>query len=140
MKYDLTGKWYVIYSNFPMWIKGDKKNPFFYYGKPVNGKFSDTVEYYRHGKRKTIEGTDVITDNGFIWRGKGLLKIIKSRWEILDYYPEHKIAIIHFHKTFFTPQGFDVISRKKEINLQIEKEIFTRLECLGIKNKMVKIQ
>ncbi|MCD8030911.1 MAG: hypothetical protein LUF85_08870 [Bacteroides sp.] len=118
MEYDLTGKWYVLYSNFPMWLKGNKKNPSFHYGVPANGSFSDTVEYVQNGRIKKMEGTDTIQDNKFIWRGKGLLKFVKSQWEIMDYSQKDGIAIIHFDKTLFTPQGYDVISRQKKQSIQ----------------------
>ncbi len=140
MEYDLTGKWYVLYSSFPMWLKGDKKNPSFSYGSPVNGSFSDTVEYYKQERRKTIEGTDTIQGMKFIWRGKGLLRFVKSQWEILDYNSEHNIAIIRFDKTFFTPQGYDIISRQKLIDATVEKELFVRLNRLRIKDKLTKIE
>lgn len=28
---ELEGKWYIISTNFPMWLKGDKINPNFNY-------------------------------------------------------------------------------------------------------------
>ncbi|MCD7977945.1 MAG: hypothetical protein LUG51_12635 [Tannerellaceae bacterium] len=136
MEYDLSGKWYVLYSTFPMWLKGDKKNPSFHYGTPANGRFSDTVEYEQKGTIKKIEGTDTIQGTTFIWRGK----FIKSRWEILYYNPKDGTAIIHFDKTLFTPEGYDVISREKTIHPTIEKELFIHLHDLGIKDKLIKIQ
>ncbi|MCC8153539.1 MAG: hypothetical protein LIP01_04615 [Tannerellaceae bacterium] len=140
MEYDLSGKWYILYSNFPMWLKGNKKNPSFYYGTPENGRFSDTVEYEQNDTIKKIQGTDSIQGTKFIWRGKGLLRFVKSQWEILYFNPKDGIAIIHFDKTLFTPEGYDVISREKTIHPTIEKELFIQLYKLDIKDKLIKIQ
>jgi hypothetical protein len=77
----LEGKWFIHYSNFPMWLKGDKLNPTFTYTVGQQGSktgLKDAVQYLKKGVLKQISGFDTPTDStnqSFIWRGAGLLKL-----------------------------------------------------------------
>lgn len=120
-----------------MWLKGNKTHPTFNYTAiNKNGKviLKDEVKYVKGGKEKMISGYDYPTDEGssFLWRGKGLLRIAKSRWEIIYYDKVFQFAIIRFKKTAFTPAGIDVISREKNISVEVKKQISNKLKELGI--------
>ena len=58
---ELEGKWHIILTNFPMWLKGDKKNPNFNYKiaerDSVMGLI-DEVKYKQNGQTKSINGFD----------------------------------------------------------------------------------
>ncbi len=112
----IAGTWFICSSNFPMWLKGDKQSPTFTYTplaeKP--GVLLDEVTYQKKGKEKVITGYDYPDDSksqGFIWRGKGILGLLKSRWQIRLMDPEGQWAVIYFSKTLVTPAGVDIISR-----------------------------
>ncbi len=143
---DLEGKWYIHYSDFPMWLKGDKLYPTFNYkvGKrDGNAGLHDEVVYEKKGRQKRIVGFDTPTDPGnttFVWRGNGLLSLLKSKWEILHLDAEQQWAIIHFQKTLFTPEGYDVISREKWLGDRRELEIRKQLKVLGIDALLVRIR
>lgn len=118
----LVGTWFICYSNFPMWLKGDKTEPTFNYtittrkGKKV---LLDEVKYLKKGKPKTITGYDYQEDKdstAFTWRGKGILGVLKSKWRVALLDPKGEWAVIAFSKTLFTPAGVDIISRKPEIS------------------------
>ena len=56
---DIQGRWYVIQSNFPMWLKGKKTNPTFNYSiieRKGDTALLDEVKYLKKGKNKTITG------------------------------------------------------------------------------------
>ena len=100
-----------------MWLKGDKTNPTLNYtiierkGEKV---LLDEVKYIKNGKQKTITGYDRINpanSNAFKWRGKGLLSLSTSKWEIRLKGPQGQWAISWFSKTLFTPEGVDILSR-----------------------------
>lgn len=139
--FQLEGKWFIVMSNFPMWLKGDKDSPSFNYAvvKRKNGMFlSDRVSYFQKGKEKEINGFDKVisADNSeFIWRGRGILKLLKSRWEVLYMDPKNQWAIIYFEKTLFTPEGYDVISRHKSPDADFEA-INYKLDELGVKSEL----
>lgn len=117
----LIGTWFICSTNFPMWTKGDKLHPTFNYtlaaqkGKQV---LFDEVKYLKKGKQKSIQGYDRQDKNDpsrFTWRGKGLLFIAKSNWQVVLKDPKGNWVVIHFSKTLFTPEGVDVICRKPRL-------------------------
>ncbi len=115
----LEGTWHIIYTNFPMWLKGDKTDPMISY--MIENKnnvigLRDQVDYQNNGKISSIIGFDKTLNNlntKFEWRGKGIISLLTSNWEII--YMEDKLdwLIIHFEKTIFTPAGYDVLSKNK---------------------------
>jgi hypothetical protein len=112
----LEGTWYVVATNFPMWLKGDRTNPRFIYGAEVNGRFDDTVEYEQGGRTKQILGVDTIeSPNTFVWRGKGWLRFFTSRWQIISVSADEQLVALSFTKTLFTPAGVDIISRSPKV-------------------------
>jgi lipocalin len=135
---NLEGKWYIHYSNFPMWLKGDKLNPSFTYTVAQQGQKSglkDAVQYVKKGVVKQISGFDTPTDStnqSFIWRGAGLLKFVTSRWHFIYVNPNQNWAIIQFEKTIFTPAGYDVIARQTQLAPEIHQQIQSYLKKLNI--------
>lgn len=131
---DLEGSWYINQSNFPMWLKGDKTHPKFYYQiatKKGQQGLLDVVSYHKNNKIHQIKGFDqVLTkDNSqFLWRGKGLLSWVTSQWGILYLSPQKDWAIIYFEKTWFTPAGYDVISKYPQLSNQQAQTIQEQLQ------------
>ena len=133
---ELKGRWYIHLTNFPMWLKGNRTNPTFNYTiQEKNGVvgLNDEVSFLKKGKQTAIHGFDTplnIGNTKFEWRGKGWMKILKSRWEIL--HTTEEWAIIYFEKTLFTPKGYDVIARNETLSKELLIEINTKLEILNI--------
>ena len=131
----LAGTWFVVSTNFPMWTKGTKKEPAFHYtieqrkGETV---LDDKVTYRKNNKEKSISGIDrqdPENPNAFTWRGKGLLKIARSKWEVRLMDEDKQWAVIYFTKTLFTPEGVDVISRDRAISAETLVVIKKRMEA-----------
>ena len=137
---ELAGVWYIIKTNFPMWLKGDRTNPVFDYSKgEKNGKTGlvDHVRFEKNGKKKSIDGFDFpqnANNTKFIWRGAGWLSFVTSRWEIIELRDD--IAMIYFEKTLFTPEGYDVISREKQLTEDQEETVSKWLEKYEIDGLM----
>ena len=117
---NLEGTWYVIASNFPLWTKGNRTQPRFIYSnlRSVDGRecMDDTVQYVEGGRSKTIVGIDTQEQPGkpsYLWRGRGLLKLFTSRWEIISVASDEKCLALSFTKTWVTPAGVDIISRTR---------------------------
>jgi hypothetical protein len=136
--HDLEGRWYVVLSNFPMWLKGDKTSPNLNYAVETKGAVTglrDEVISQKRGKPQSIVGFDTPLDGAntrFQWRGKGLLALLTSRWEIVHLEAHGEWAIIHFEKTLFTPEGYDVIARRKELSSEMLADIQLALRECGI--------
>ncbi len=111
----LPGTWSVAATNFPMWLDGRRHNPEFAY-ETIDGDelmFADTVSYTTaDGEPKTILGTDRLRGDEFVWRGQGLLKLVKSRWQVVGADDAFDIAVIRFSRSRLSPAGIDVIVRK----------------------------
>lgn len=124
----LLGTWFICSTNFPMWTKGDKLNPTFNYSL-VEGKTEvmfDEVKFTKKGKPRSIKGYDRPDESDpskFTWRGKGLLFIAKSKWQVVLKDPQGKWAVIYFSKTLFTPEGVDIISRVPKLTETQLKQI-----------------
>lgn len=131
--YWLSGRWYVISTDFSMWLKGDKRDPQFHYSLTVSHgvpALEDKVTYTKHGKLRTITGVDLLQDNrgrAFTWHGKGLLGLLQSKWEIRLMDEQAGWAVILFDKTIFTPGGVDIISRYDTINGALLADIKKRM-------------
>ena len=104
----LKGRWHITHSTLPIWK--DKRNVTISYsvlpdkGRKGDGgessegdegldgcKLEDVIEYQEQGKSKvhTVKGIDTISpDNNtssWNWRGKGIIKIASSHWEVLGW-------------------------------------------------------
>ena len=145
----LVGTWFICSTNFPMWTKGNKTNPAFNYTIIVKNDGSkilgDNVGYLKNGKSRSIKGfdhPDKKDSTAFIWRGKGLLGLLKSRWRVALLDPAHNWAVIYFSKTAFTPEGVDIISRRQslsketieQVKLQMLKDTVLKTHVASLKN------
>jgi len=118
----LVGTWFICSTNFPMWLKGDKLDPTFTYSTTTKSAsvpvLLDEVNYRKKGELKTLTGYDYQEkDNpsAFVWRGKGLLSLVRSHWRVALLDTNGQWAVIWFSKTFFTPEGVDIISRQSNL-------------------------
>ncbi len=132
----LSGKWTVQATNFPMWLKGDKLRPTFMYTPLEDGRLLDEVQYQRksNGDVETITGYDQYDSQtgGFVWRGKGLLIIARSKWRVLDVAIDGQMAVIEFSKTLFTAAGIDVITRLSDFDHTMQKYAVDTMSRIGI--------
>ena len=121
----LEGQWYINLTTFPMWLKGDKTAPSLNYKvqtkRSIKG-LSDTVIYTKNGQQKTIEGFDTPKENNsFVWRGKGILSLLTSKWRIAHHDTINNWMIIVFEKTRI---NFFIKNRKKFFILIIKFYFF----------------
>ncbi|OAP54726.1 hypothetical protein AYL99_11174 [Fonsecaea erecta] len=115
----LQGTWKVTHSTLPMW-KNNRNVTITYTSLPENAEhLDDLVEYQpltsdKHKRVEGIDTPDAHTKAAYSWRGKGLLKIASSRWEILGYGEEEGGWVVtYFQKTLFTPAGIDIYARRR---------------------------
>ncbi len=143
----LEGKWYVVATNFPMWL--DKKNtdPNFNYTnfREKNGKliFDDCVMYSKSKSPKKIKGKDKQKKSDelkFAWRGKGLLALFKSNWRVIASDKEGRWIVIYSTKTLVSPEGVDVIARKKDLSEKEIQGILAHLDKTYIKKSIEILQ
>lgn len=142
----LAGTWHIHYTNFPMWLKGDKLHPTFNYiiaDKKSKQGLTDIVRYQKNGKTKEIVGFDTpmnAENTQFKWRGKGLLWMFSSKWEVKYYDETLEWALIYFSKTIATPEGYDVITRKPQLDAGQEAAILNKLKELRLENLLTQLK
>ena len=115
----LHGSWHVTHSTLPMWKKNKNVKITYTPLKAPAGALDDLVEYspINGDKYKSVRGIDTPDPTrhaAYNWKGKGLLKIASSHWEVLGYGNEEGGWIVtFFSKTMFTPAGIDVYARRQ---------------------------
>ncbi len=136
----LEGKWFVVATNFPMWLEAKNTEPNFNYTnfREKKGKlvFDDCVLYSKNKSPKKIKGKDKQKNNEelkFSWRGKGLLALFKSNWRVIASDKEGRWIAIYSTKTLVSPEGVDIIARKKDLSEHEIKAIIAHLEKSYIK-------
>ncbi len=130
----LVGTWHVVATTFPMWLEGRRAQPTFTYAnaRVEHGvtRFDDTVGYFENGVPGTIEGVDTqhaITPTHFTWRGRGLLALVSSEWDVVLLGPDAEWAVIAFTPTLFTPAGLDIVARAPRLEPETLQAITAQL-------------
>lgn len=138
----LEGKWFIIMTNFPMWLKGDRYIPSFNYKVGKKGGeigLFDQVKFIKNKKERTIKGFDSVLDSSghkFEWRGFGILALFKSRWEVVYVHEDQLWILIKFQKTWLSPAGYDVISKSQNLSSTSLGNIKIKLDDLGINENL----
>ncbi|KAL9056528.1 MAG: hypothetical protein Q9162_002904 [Coniocarpon cinnabarinum] len=121
----------------------NKRNVRIAYTRLPGNKLDDLVTYQNMESTevKSVHGIDTPKKDGaYLWRGKGVLKVASSKWEVLgwggggshvaqtptlgnlqigdnahteDGIESEQWVVTYFAKTRFTPAGIDVYSRKR---------------------------
>lgn len=143
---DWEGRWYIVLTNFPMWLKGDKTSPSLNYTAQARGGIMglrDEVLSWKNGKQTTILGFDTpegADNRRFVWRGRGILSLLTSVWELVYIDSTRHWAIIHFEKTLFTPEGYDVVCRAKQLSPKELAAVQVKLAEIGIIERLQPIR
>ena len=140
----LEGKWYVVATNYSMWLNSKNTNPYFNYTnfREQNRKlkFDDCVTYTKSNTEKKIKGRETQKNDNelkFVWRGKGLLGMFKSKWRVIATDKEGRWIAIYFSKTVVSPEGVDIIARKKNLSDNEIKGIIEHIDKAYIKKPIV---
>ncbi|MGW6270157.1 MULTISPECIES: hypothetical protein [unclassified Streptomyces] len=116
----LAGTWHIACSSFPMWLRGGRTDATFTYTPLPQGtsgapRMRDEVAYRSRGRRRRILGIDTrLTDRPgsvYRWRGRGLLAVLSSEWEVRELGADDAWAVIVFSRSLVTPAGVDVVVR-----------------------------
>ena len=139
----LEGKWHVVATNFPMWLNPANTDPNFNYTnfREKNGKllFDDCVMYSKNKSPEQLKGKDKQKKSDelkFVWRGKGFLALFKSKWRVIASDKEGRWIAIYSAKTLVSPEGVDIIARKKNLSETEIKGIISHLDKDFIKKEI----
>ena len=131
----LPGVWSIGATNFPMWLRGDRLGPTFGYELLRESPLTlrDTVSYFtREGEEKSILGVDRYRHGEFVWRGRGLLSLFRSRWTVAGIDDEERFAVIRFSKTLATPAGTDIIVPQGSDASELRRWVSESTDAVGL--------
>ena len=131
----LPGTWNVRSTNFPMWLTRERKSPKFTYSIVSESPLTlrDDVSYLTEGNLEKHQlGTDKWAHDGFIWRGKGLLKLVTSRWSIIGVNDESTVIAIRFQKSLVSPAGIDILTREGVVVDELRSLVARNTETFGL--------
>ena len=131
----LPGSWTVAATSFPMWLSGERRDPTFTY--QVLGTdplvLSDDVSYLtKDGLEKHILGRDRWYHGGFVWRGKGWLRLVSSHWAVTGASDDGSVLALHFSRSIATPAGMDIIVREGTVHPELRAMIAGSSEDFGL--------
>jgi hypothetical protein len=124
----LLGTWHIQFTNFPMWLKGEKSHPALTYSVHSRpDQIIDVVTYEYRNQVRGIRGRDrYLGERRFRWRGAGFLCFLTSNWEVAHMSCECDWAIIRFEKSLFSPAGHDIVARQSRVSDSMAKEMISR--------------
>jgi hypothetical protein len=144
----LMGAWYILITNYGFWrarthprIEYDPLEPDVA-GRP---RFRDSLRYRQSDllgrvRRKLLVGVDVAEREGqFVWRGEGLMRLIKSRWCVPLVDPNDRWAVTWFARSNVgTAAGLDIYTRDPSIPQALLDEILAQIRAhpfLGVPDR-----
>ena len=132
----LPGDWNVQATNFPMWLGGARSKPRFRYQLISRDPLvlADDVSYIstENGQERHILGTDTLRGEEFVWRGKGLLRLVASHWSVAGASDDATVAAIRFSKSAVSPAGIDIIVRAGTEHPELRALIARNTELFGL--------
>ena len=131
----LPGTWNVRSTNFPMWLTRERKSPRFTYTVVKENPLTlrDDVSYLTESNlEKHVLGTDKWAHEGFVWRGKGLLRFVTSRWSISGMNDESTVVAIRFQKSLASPAGIDILTREGVVVEELRSLVARNTEQFGL--------
>ncbi|MFD2831033.1 hypothetical protein [Corticicoccus populi] len=133
----LPGTWIIKGTTFPMWTSGKRLSPAITYTLKQSNplKFFDLVTYTNKNKIKEIKGIDHFREGQFVWRGNGILKLLKSKWEVI--FINDDLLIIQFQSSLVTPSGLDILTRKEHPDFDVKKYVENNLPGLNLTEEML---
>lgn len=114
----LEGTWFIVASDQPTWISGEKSSPALHYkvtgAEEGRATLEDRVTFVESGAPSELRGRDTQEAEGalsFTWRGTGALSLVSTSWRVMHVAPDKSWAITFYEKTIATPAGVAIISR-----------------------------
>ena len=129
------GTWHIIVTNYGYWRS--RTNPTVTY-EPLSGPqrtWRDTLRFRKRGllgeKAGALGGVDVELEPGrFLWRGDGLLRVIKSPWWVLIVDPGYTWAVTYFARSNVgTAPGMDVYGRRPDLEPALMDDILAQVRA-----------
>jgi len=130
------GAWYILATNYGFWR--ERTHPRIEYALlPGEGprRFSDQLRFRQIGllgsRAKLLAGTDEELRPGeFVWRGAGMLALIRSRWCVPLIDPAGQWAVTYFARSNVgTAPGLDLYTRAPSIEQRTLDQVLEQVRA-----------
>lgn len=110
----LPGTWVIAATNLPVWLTGERAEPRLTYDlvsrEPL--VLSHGVSFVSgEDDAKPEVWQDTFRDEQFVRRGKGLQRIVPSRWEVSGWGANGAVLALRYFAALKAPSGLDIVVR-----------------------------
>ena len=102
-------------TNYPMWLTRERKSPRFTFEliSPSPLTLRNDLSYFtRDNLEKHIVGVDKWARDSLVYRGRGLLWVLQTRWAVIGTNTDETVLAIRFEKSLASPAGIHVLVRE----------------------------
>ncbi len=131
----LPGRWEILATNFPVWLLTAHINPSIEYevlkedplvlGSVIRFETED-------GEEKAVYGRSRWTGEGFIRRGTGFRRFLKSRWSVGGVSEAGHVVTIRTEKSMVFPDGVTLIVRDDVDTEQLRAHVANNSTRFGL--------
>ncbi len=132
------GTWHIVVTNYAYWRHRAAPTVTYEPLPDRDGRraWRDTLRWKKRGllggvKDGTLGGVDVeLAPARFLWRGDGVLRLIKSPWWVLLVGEDHDWAVTYFARSNVgTAPGMDIYGRRPDVPVEQMHEILARVRA-----------
>lgn len=131
----LPGTWVIAATNLPVWLTGERAEPRLTYDlvsrEPL--VLSHGVSFIAGEEDPKPEvWQDTFRDEQFVRRGKGLQRIVPSRWEVAGWGADGAVLALRYFAALRAPSGLDIVVRDSAQIAEIRALVARSTEEFGL--------
>ena len=131
----LPGTWVIAATNLPVWLTGERAEPRLTYElvsrEPL--VLSHGVSFISAEEDPQPEvWQDTFRDEQFVRRGKGLQRIVPSRWEVSGWGADGAVLALRYFAALRAPSGLDIVVRDSARVPEIRALVARSTEAFGL--------
>lgn len=131
----LPGSWHLRATNLPMWLTGERLSATFEYELVGEDPLvlGVAASYATpEGETRQVRGVARSAHDGFVSPGKGLRRMLSSRWSIAGASEDGSVVVIRFQKSRLSLDGLDVLVRSASEVGELRAMVAASTERFGL--------
>lgn len=131
----LPGTWRLCATDYARWLEGDRRAAAFEWElRGTDPVVLDGRGVHVTGEGKSVEARATLTwrDDRFVWRGRGVLALIRGTVEVTGVSPSGDVVVLRFDRTLIGPEVVLVLARTDADLGHVRREVALADGCLGL--------
>ena len=131
----LPGTWFIAATNMPIWLSGERREARLSYellGTDPLVLAEEVSFTTTEGEPKRIVAKNTWKHDEFVWRGKGLLKPLTSRWHIAGAADDGTVLVLRFDQSLARHAGIDIVVREGTSHPELRKAVARGTQDFGL--------